>query len=118
MNKSALSVLVVEDEVLIALDIQMQLEDEGWQVIGPAGSVAHAQSLLAEIRPDFAVLDINLGRQTSFEIADALADQNIPFVFLSGSADDVLPDRFRTKRLLSKPIVFDGLRTLLRGQPA
>jgi len=114
MSECAQSVLVVEDEVLIALDIQMQLEEEGWRVIGPAGSVAQAQSLLKLARPGFAVLDINLGRQTSFEIADDLVGKNVPFVFLSGSGDDAVPERFRKQKFLSKPIVFDDLLGILR----
>jgi CheY-like chemotaxis protein len=116
MDQPVPSILVVEAEVLIALDIQMQLEDQGWQVVGPAASVAQAQSLLRESCPSFALLDINLGRQTSFEIADELVGEDIPFVFLSGSTDDALPDRFRDQRLLSKPIVFDELLGILRGQ--
>jgi len=112
------AILVVEDEVLIALDIQMHLEDAGWSVYGPVGNVMQAQALLQDRRPAFAVLDINLGKNTSFAVADELAERQIPFVFLSGGTRDVLPDRFANRDLLQKPIRFEDLVDLLRRHAA
>ncbi len=109
MTDTIRAVLVVEDEVLIAMDIQMQLEDGGWIVIGPAGTPERALTLLDETQPQFAVLDINLGRKTSFDVADSLMARGVPFVFLSGGTREVLPDRFRALPLLQKPIRYDEL---------
>jgi DNA-binding response OmpR family regulator len=110
-NKSADKpvVLVVEDEVLIAMDIQAQLEDAGWDVLGPAGTVLQAQALLSQSIPGFAVLDINLGKDTSFPVADLLAQSGVPFLFLSGASTDILPERFKSRQMLQKPISFDEL---------
>jgi DNA-binding response OmpR family regulator len=111
--RDAAPVLVVEDEVLIALDIQAQLEDAGWRVLGPAGTVDRALALLEATVPGFAVLDINLGKHTSFPVADRLAERRVPFVFLSGGTQDVLPERFRACHLLQKPIRFGNLMRIL-----
>ena len=77
------SVLVVEDEMLIALDLQMMLEDNGFQVLGPAGSVESALRLLEDIRPDVAVLDGNLRGRPIIPVAQRLRSLEIPFVFSS-----------------------------------
>ena len=77
------SVLIVEDEMLIALDIQMMLEDNGFQVVGPAGSVDSALRLLDDIRPDVAVLDGNLRGRPVVPVAQRLRSLEIPFVLSS-----------------------------------
>ena len=77
------SVLIVEDEMLIALDIQMMLEDNGFQVVGPAGSVDSALRLLDDIRPDVAVLDGNLRGRPVVPVAQRLRSLQIPFVLSS-----------------------------------
>ncbi len=77
------SVLIVEDEILIALDIQMMLEDNGFQVVGPAGSVDSALRLLDDIRPDVAVLDGNLRGRPVVPVAQRLRSLEIPFVLSS-----------------------------------
>lgn len=80
------SVLVVEDEVLIALDVQMMLEDHGYQVLGPAGSVESALRLLEGSRPDVAVLDGNLRGRPIIPVALRLRSLRIPFVLSSAYA--------------------------------
>lgn len=80
---SRASVLIVEDEMMIALDIQMMLEDNGYQVVGPAGSVESALRLLEDIRPDVAVLDGNLRGRPVVPVAQRLRSLEIPFVLSS-----------------------------------
>ncbi|WP_207471406.1 response regulator [Paracoccus fontiphilus] len=77
------SVLVVEDEMMIALDVQMMLEDNGYTVLGPAGSVEGALRLLDELRPDVAVLDGNLRGRPVIPVARRLRSLEIPFVLSS-----------------------------------
>lgn len=84
-----ISVLVVEDEMMIALDIQMMLEDNGYAVLGPAGSVEGALRLLEDARPDVAVLDGNLRGQPVVPVAKRLRSLGIPFVL--SSAYDSFP---------------------------
>lgn len=80
-----MQVLVVEDEPLIAMEVASILESAGFQVLGPAASVAQARSFLTEA--DVGVLDINLGRETSEAIALELRQQGKPFVMLTALRD-------------------------------
>lgn len=74
------SVLVVEDEFLIALDLEMVLERNGHRIVGPAGSVEEALRLLERARPDVAVLDMNLHSRLVTPVAERLRSLAIPFV--------------------------------------
>jgi DNA-binding response OmpR family regulator len=76
-------VLLVEDEVLVALDIAQQIAEAGFEVIGPATSVAKAVALIAERGCDLAVLDVNLGHETAEPIAERLRARGTPFVVLT-----------------------------------
>lgn len=74
------SVLVVEDEFLIAMDLEMILEQNGHTIVGPACSVDAALRLLEHERPDVAVLDVNLCGQPVIPVAERLRSLHIPFV--------------------------------------
>jgi len=95
-------VLVVEDEALIAMDIADTLSEAGFKVIGPAGTVAQALRLIAEVGCDAAVLDINLGAETSEPIAQELTRTATPFIALSGYAPEQQPAIMRNAPLLGK----------------
>lgn len=79
----SLTVLVVEDELLIGMDVEMILEQNGHGVLGPAPSIDAALDLLKEGRPDVALLDMNLRGQLVFPVAERLRSLNIPFVLAS-----------------------------------
>jgi DNA-binding response OmpR family regulator len=97
-------VLVVEDEALIAFDVADHLTEAGFQVVGPAASVAAALKLLDAQGCDLAVLDVNLGRETAAPIADALNARSIPFLALSGYSNDQFPEGLRRAPTLAKPV--------------
>jgi len=96
-------ILVVEDDTLVAWDIETMLQDAGCKVVGPVGRLAPALELIAAGEFDIALLDLNLGRDNSFPAADRLDDAGIPFVFLSGHSTDFLPERHRHRPLVAKP---------------
>ena len=77
------AVLIVEDEFLIAMDLQMLLESFGWRVMGPAATVQAALQLLKEELPAVALLDVNLGRELVTPVAQALVDLGVPFAITS-----------------------------------
>jgi formate hydrogenlyase transcriptional activator len=86
---SAASILIVEDEFLIANNLQRILAKAGYQVTGLAKSVAEARQLLAQAPPDIVLLDIFLkGEQTGIDLAHWLDEQHVPFVFLSANLSD------------------------------
>jgi two-component system, response regulator PdtaR len=76
-------VLVVEDEFLIALDLELLLRRHGWRVLGPAATVAAALRLLRGAMPDVALLDVNLGGELVTPVAAALRARGVPFVLAS-----------------------------------
>lgn len=97
-------VLVVEDEPLLAMDLEAVLVEAGFAVIGPAPCVEDALERRREAAAvELAVLDITLDGGPSFPIADALADRDIPFLFVSGHTREVLPERHRRCRIVQKP---------------
>ena len=96
-------VLLVEDNMIIAMDGEDALRDLGAEVV-TAASVGRAREALALGRVDFAVLDFNLGKETSLPIADLLAERGVPFLFATGYGDGLdLPERFAEVTLLKKP---------------
>jgi len=108
-------VLVLEDEVVIAINIAAELEDAGWRVAGPVGTVQRALALLDTGGVTIAVLDVNLGQDHSYPVADRLRADGIPFVFLSGDGARDLPERFVGDTILGKPIRFERLLAALEG---
>jgi DNA-binding response OmpR family regulator len=82
-----LTLLLVEDEPLILLDLEYAVEDSGHHFVS-ASCVAQALSHLAECTIDLAILDVNLGHgQTCVPVADELQQREIPFVLHSGDLD-------------------------------
>ena len=105
MRLSESTILIVEDELLIALDIQVALEDAGARTL-VVGSVSEALSLLDEIAtaPDAAVLDVRLGAEEVFPVADILAAKSVPIVFHSGHARAIdLARHYPRASVLPKP---------------
>lgn len=84
-NLSGTRVLLVEDEPLIAMHVEDVLVGLGCCIAGVASNAAQAMAVIKGAQIDVAVLDINLGNnETSYPIADALADRHVPFILLSG----------------------------------
>lgn len=99
------SILVVEDEFLIADNICEELISYGAIVIGPAQSVRRAFELLEAAKTiDAAVLDVNLGGELAYPVADLLMERDVPFVFTTGYDASALPARFVSVRCCEKPV--------------
>ena len=117
-------VLLVEDDALIAIDVEGSLREFGCHVVGPFGSVAEAMVALRTEHPDCAMLDLNLNGRTAVALADALALAEVPFLFLSGHSRDVLPERHRERPFINKPYIVRSLRATLaallqsKGKPS
>jgi CheY-like chemotaxis protein len=76
-------VLVVEDELLIAMDLKRLLGRHGFRVLGPAATVAGALLLLDGATPDVGLLDVNLRGELVTPVADVLRARGVPFVLAS-----------------------------------
>lgn len=119
-----LSVLLVEDEILIALDAKAMLEEAGAANVEVANKAVNALRLNSATPPHAAVLDVNLGSDTSFSIADELAARGIPYIFTTGYGGQIdLPPRHIHMPVVGKPYTAEwliaGLITALerRGDP-
>ncbi|MGK2910768.1 MAG: response regulator [Sphingobium sp.] len=98
--------LVVEDDYFIASDLAGWLEGFGVDVVGPAASVSEALLLLdaGGGALDGAILDVNLGVERVFPVADALQDRGVPFLFLTGYESAAIPEAYRAAPKLDKPV--------------
>ena len=115
-------ILVVDDEPLIAMMIADWLADQGLETIGPAHSVSQALALLEKEAADAAILDVSLGDDDCYGIAEALAVKGIPFAFATGHGADAMAERYAGIATVSKPFDFEIVRSvvakLLEGPPS
>lgn len=100
-NLSGKRVLVVEDNYLLAMDLISELEAANAVVVGPYNNLTDAVLNLAH--SDLAVLDVNLGGETTFRLADRLQALDVPYVFFTGYDKHVLPERFASVDCITKP---------------
>jgi CheY-like chemotaxis protein len=112
---SALRILVVEDEGLVAMLIEDILDDLGCEVPCSASSVAQAMRWLdGGGEADGALLDVNLGGEAVWPVAEVLMARGVPFAFTTGYGQLGEP-RFAHAPLLGKPIRAERLEEVLRG---
>jgi DNA-binding NtrC family response regulator len=97
------SVLVVEDEVLIAMELEDVLAGAGYTEVRLAGSVSEALRAVSEAPPDVAVLDVSLNGEPVFPVADALAELAVPYVLLTGHSKAGMPARQSGRPVVVKP---------------
>ena len=98
------TILIVEDDPFIALDLQDIFEAAGFQVLGPVATVSTAMAFVRNAKIDVAMLDFNLGRETSLPLAEALDDEDVPFAFLSGQIDKVIEQGLtKSRTIIPKP---------------
>jgi DNA-binding response OmpR family regulator len=97
------TILLVEDEFLLALHIEELLHSRGGTVLGPFRMLDDAMRAAQHEEFDFAILDVNLNGTMVYPLADDLLARGIPFLFLSGYTLSNLPERFRGVTRLNKP---------------
>ncbi len=96
-------VLIVEDEPLIAADIELVLAEDGHVIVATAATVEHALALAARETVDAVVLDANLAGKSAEPVAQFLIERKVPFVGISGYSHDQRPHSFASAPFLSKP---------------
>lgn len=112
----SLNILLVEDSPIIALNTEELLRELGASDVRVASSVAQAMAAIDEARFDLALLDLNLGEETSLPVAHRLAADGVPTVFVTGYGERLdLPDSLRDIRILKKPYNFNDLGDVVRS---
>jgi CheY-like chemotaxis protein len=106
-------ILVVEDEMMIAIMLEDMLDDIGCTVAGMAAKPDEALAIIASARIDAAILDVNLNGAHSFDVAAALDLRGVPFLFSTGYGSVSLDERYRSRPVLQKPFRQDELQTVL-----
>lgn len=96
-------VLLVEDESIVAFLIEDMLRELGASDVKHASSVAKALTLLEETLPYIAVLDINLGHELAYPVADNLRARSIPFIFASGYGKSGVVSEWSSYTVVQKP---------------
>jgi two-component sensor histidine kinase/DNA-binding response OmpR family regulator len=103
-------VMVVEDEALVALVLADQLAELGLSVVGPCSSVAEAKAIADKGEFEAAILDVNLGGELVYPVADLLSSRGIPFVFVTGYGRESIDRRFADAPVLEKPVELTSLQ--------
>jgi CheY-like chemotaxis protein len=112
--------LIVEDELLIALELQHIIEQLGGTVVGPAGTVDDALQLLSETAPDAALLDANLRGRRVTPVAQACRDRSVPFALVTGYGrleleEQLLQSAPRARKPFDSRAIHKVLTIVLKG---
>ena len=111
--------LLVEDNLIIALDAEELLLRLGAAHVEVASCVRDALSIIERRPPDFALLDVNLIGETSFPIAEALKARDVPFAFATGYGDDLnTPAEFKDTPIVTKPYEMSDVAAIIQKKPA
>lgn len=117
---SGRSILVVEDEAAIALDLARLLRDYGAKVVGPVADSEEALRHIARTRIDCAVLDVKLGAGDCGMVAEALTWRLVPFIFVTGYSHSDIVSRYTWSPVIAKPYtptdVIDGIGAALKSR--
>ncbi|MBB4859862.1 DNA-binding response OmpR family regulator [Novosphingobium chloroacetimidivorans] len=109
-------VLVVDDEMLVAMMLEDMLDDLGYQVVGPAGSLKQAMDLAESETLDCAILDLNLGQGVvSTPVAELLRARGVPFLLATGYGANAETDRLGHAGLLPKPFSTSDVEAALKS---
>lgn len=115
-NLEGRRILVAEDKFFIATELRQELEKNGAEILGPSASIDAALRLSRTADSlDAALLDIDLGGEMAYPVADALLERNVPFIFISGFGRQGLSEKYADTPLLDKPIVMHRLHAFLSG---
>jgi CheY-like chemotaxis protein len=106
-------ILIVEDEMLVAMMIEDALADLGIHVAGTVGTIEDALAATAKDDFDCAILDVHLRGRDVYPVADALAVRGVPFVFATGYGQGGLTQRYRGRPSLTKPFTGQDIEQIL-----
>lgn len=101
--------LVVEDEALVGMLTMHMVKEMGYSIVGPMTNIADANAVIGKDDFDVAIIDLNLNGVPAYPLADALHTRGVPFVFVTGYAQDSIDRRFSHIPIVQKPIPREDL---------
>lgn len=107
------SVLLLEDDAIVAEGLRFDLEDRGFRVLGPALNCSAALEVLLHERPDFAILDTHLGSETCEVVLNECIAQKIPVAITTGHLANEMPGFASSFPLLPKPYLPEHLTEIV-----
>lgn len=109
-----MKVMIVEDEMLLAMELESEVEMAGHEVTGLAMSSVQARQEIAATRPDFAFVDIHLqDGPTGIDVGRELAKIGVPYVFVSGNIKKIPNDFAGALGAIEKPYTMNGMKNAL-----
>lgn len=109
-----MNIMIVEDEALLALELELEVESAGHVVVGTAASRKAAFDIIDQTGPDFAFVDVHLSDGPSgIDIGRRLAERSIPFVFVTGNVKRIPEDFVGAIGAIEKPYTMNGLQNAL-----
>jgi DNA-binding response OmpR family regulator len=108
-------ILIVEDEPLIALDLESAVVDQNGTVVGPVDTVAEASRIAESEALDGAILDLRLKGELALSVAERLRARDIPFVVHSGQAEITIPRAWPNVPIIGKPALPERVVAVLAG---
>jgi CheY-like chemotaxis protein len=115
VSLDGLTILIVEDETIIAFMIEDMLTELGCAAVLHAGRIQDALALLRDRKPDAVVLDVNLAGEHAYPVAMRLAEAQIPFIFTTGYGRSGLPAEWASRPVIQKPFSLEALADALRA---
>lgn len=109
-----MKILIVEDEALLAMELESEVEEAGHEIVGVAADSKQALSLIDKTSPQFAFVDIQLlDGPTGIDVGRHLASRSIPYVFVSGNLKRIPEDFAGALGAIEKPYTMNGLQNAL-----
>ncbi len=109
-----MKILIVEDEVLLAMELESEIDAAGHEIVGMAADSSEALRIIDEEQPNFAFVDIQLlDGPTGIEVGRSLASRGIPYVFVSGNLKRIPDDFAGALGAIEKPYTMNGLHNAL-----
>jgi two-component sensor histidine kinase len=110
-------IMIVEDEALVAMTLEDQLEELGLSIVAVCATVSEAMKAIDDNSPDVAILDVNLGGQLVYPVAELLTNRGIPFVFVTGYGRESVDRRYASIQILEKPVERQTLQEIFARGP-
>lgn len=110
-----MSVLIVEDEAIISFLLEDMLGELGATDIRHAANVGGALDILKVHTPHLAVLDVNLGGERAYPVADALEQRGVVFLFTTGYGRGGIDPRWSAKTVVQKPFNTESMAAALKA---